>query len=397
MKQDNDNISWSKSFKKAYRDEWLSITTDKAVVSTFISMSLLILVIYSMIYNKEVVYEVPVAAIDQDFSKSSRDFINMVDASPQVKTITKYADLASAKKALYAGDIEGIFIVPSRFGKDIRTNRQPTVSIYADAANMLLYRAVYGSAITAQAYYNGGIKVKKAIASGTGLTAISPLNINTTNLFNPSGGYGTYLIPTVAVLILQLVILLSIGILGGTGNELRAHDEKEAIVGARKLMPRLLGRASLYLSIFIVVIPIQFGLVFYFFSFPLRTTLAAIYLFSLPYILALVFMGIFISYFFQKREDAILFLSILVLPALMMSGLSYPTEGLNPLAQYAGELIPSTAGARGMIKLTQLGANFNEVYQEWAKLWGLALFYFLLAAIFQKFRKSSRSTKRQVQ
>ncbi|WP_422351035.1 ABC transporter permease [Flagellimonas sp.] len=385
MLQEHEHSNWQESFKKAFKNEWKAITKDKAVVLTFVSMAVLILVIYSIVYNKEVVYDVPVAAIDQDFSKSSREFIQMVNANPSVKTVGRYPDLATAKKAMYSGKVSGIFIIPARFGQEIATNKQPTVSVYADASNLILYRAVYGSVAIAQGYFNGDIKVKRAIASGGGLSSVAPVATVTTNLFNPAGGYGTYLIPTVTALILQLVILLAIGILGGTYFEQKI--EAETTLRPRRPMIILLGRASTYLSIFLVLLPIQFGLIFYLFSFPLRASLGSIYLFALPYIMALVFLGIFISYFFKRREDAILFLSILAIPALMLSGLSYPYEGLNPLFKYTSELLPSTSGARGLVKLTQMGAPFNEVNIEWARLWGLTLLYFLLAAFTLRFKR----------
>lgn len=387
MAQNKEHKSPMESFHYAFRREWKAITKDKAVLSSFISMTILILVVYSIVFSREVVYEVPTAVIDQDYTRSSRDFIAMVDASPGIKVVKDYTDLAGAQRAMYSGDVKGIFVIPKRFDQDLRTNRQPAVSVYADASNMIFYKTVYGTVATVQAYFNGNIKVKRAIASGSSLSSVSPLNTITTNLFNPSGGYGTYLIPTITVLVLQLVILLAIGIFAGTDYE--QNNSKKGKLAKRQTIPMLLGRAGTYLSIVAVMLPIQFGLIFYLFTFPLRTSLFSIYIFMFPYVVALVFMGILISSLFKRREDAILVFSVLVIPAMMMSGLSYPEEGLNPIFNYLGELLPSTSGARGMLKLTQFGAPFNEVYPEWIKLWGLALFYFALTVILNRLPETS--------
>jgi len=70
----------------------------------------------------------------------------------------------------------------------------------------------------------------------------------------------------------------------------------------------------------------------------------------------------------------------------MLSGLSYPLEGFSHFYQVLASIIPSTSGIEGFVKLTQMHASLFEVTQEWLHLWGLTLFYFIIAAASLKIR-----------
>ena len=62
--------------------EMRSTITDEGVLIFFILVPLAYPLLYSWIYNNEVVREVPVAIVDQSHSHTSRSFIRAFDASP---------------------------------------------------------------------------------------------------------------------------------------------------------------------------------------------------------------------------------------------------------------------------------------------------------------------------
>ena len=99
-----------------------------------------------------------------------------------------------------------------------------------------------------------------------------------------------------------------------------------------------------------------------------------------------MFLGITISSLFKRREDSIVFLVLLSIPSLMLSGLSFPIEGFSEFYQFISKLIPSTPGINGFVRLTQMEASFLEVMNEWNHLWILTGIYFIFAAISLKMR-----------
>jgi len=390
------------SFWNAFSTEWNAIKNDKAVISIFFSVAILILVVYTYIYSNQVVKEVPVAVVNQDASKMSRDYTAMLNATEGTKVISAYTDLQEAKVAYYSREIQGIVIIPKDFEQNIRNGKQTIITTFSDASNMIFYKNVLGDVSIINGYYSAGIAIKKEMAKGISFDQAqknyTPIQAISTSLFNTSAGYATYIIPMLTALIVQLVLLMGIGILGGSRREDRSLQKNfPRLLHKGGTIPVLLAKACLYTAIFIVIIPIQIGIVYSLFSIPVRSSLFAVYLFLVPYIFSVVFLGIAISSFFKRREDSILFLVLLSIPSLMLSGLSFPKEGFSGIYQLISTIIPSTPGITGFVKLTQMEASFMQVLNEWNHLWLLAFLYFIIASIALKIKsKNEKYNKRKV-
>ncbi|WP_405605585.1 ABC transporter permease [Polaribacter sp. Asnod1-A03] len=379
------------SFKNTFITEWNSIKSDKAVSSTFLSVTFIILIVYTYIYSNQVIKEVPVAVVNQDGTKMSRDYISMLESTEGIKTITSFVDLKEAKKAYYSKEVQGIVIVPKNFGKNIRSGKQTTITTFSDAANMLFYKRVLGDVTVVNGYFSAGIYIKKELAKGASYDQAqknySPIKTISTSLFNTTSGYATYLIPMLTALIIQLVLLMGIGLLSGSRREvISTHTEFPRILHKGGVISVLLAKASLYTLIYMVIIPVQVGVIYALFGIPVRSSLLSIYVFIIPYVFSVVFLGISISSFFKRREDSIVFLVLISIPSLMLSGLSFPVEGFTIFYHLMSDIIPSTPGILGFVKLTQMDASFLEVINQWTHLWVLTFIYFVIAAVSLKIR-----------
>lgn len=377
------------SYKDTFKKELRAILSDKAVLGVFISTGFIVMVLYAYIYSKEVVREIPVAVVDEDNSAMSRQYIQMLDATEQVQVMPGFYSMPQAEDAFFKREVKGVLYIPDSFSEDVRKGRQADVAVHADASYMLYYRQVLTAVTYVNAYYSAGIDLKKLMAAGYSeeqARAInSPVAYNVVTLYNPASGYGTYIIPMVTALVVQVVLLMAIGILGGSRRESSQHH----FLFPRALkrggtIPILFGKASVYAILYALLLVLQLGLVFTFFEIPVRAGLGDLFLFMLPYFLSVVFLGIFLTGLFRYREDAIMGLIFTTLPMLMLSGLSYPIEGFPPFFQKLSWVFPSTWGVRGFVKLTQMGVPLQDVAGEWQALWWQALVYFILASMVLK-------------
>ncbi len=80
----------------------------------------------------------------------------------------------------------------------------------------------------------------------------------------------------------------------------------------------------------------------------------------------------------------------------MLSGLSFPMEGVSPFYQFISRLIPSTPGINGFVRLTQMEASFLEILNEWNHLWILTGIYFVFAVISLKIRAKKEMVLKRV-
>ena len=76
----------NKAFRHALRD----IFGDGALIIFMVIVPIIYPIVYALIYNTEAVHEVPVAVVDKAGNATSRDFLNRLNASPDVH-IAAYA------------------------------------------------------------------------------------------------------------------------------------------------------------------------------------------------------------------------------------------------------------------------------------------------------------------
>lgn len=349
-------------------------------------------VIYPIPYSSEVLKEIPVGVVDLDHSQLSRKLRRMLDAHEFLHITTRPTSLAEAEDQFYKGAINGIVVIPEDFTRNILRGKQATVSAYCDASYFLLYRQVLTGILSSTGTLSAGIEIKRMMAKrftkGQAMAARDPLPLISFPLFNPAGGYASYIVPPVMLLILQQTLLIGIGMLGGTAREQKGRHflvcgDKPA--GALSLV---LGKGAAYLSLYILHAIYFFVVLFRIYRFPQRGEPLELFLFMLPFLLSVILLGITLSTLFRNREISMAALLFTSIPALFLAGFSWPVESIPRWLRTLSFLIPSTVGIDGFLKLNIMGATLREVGPQWMILWGLSILYFVLACFSLKIMAS---------
>lgn len=93
----------------------------------------------------------------------------------------------------------------------------------------------------------------------------------------------------------------------------------------------------------------------------------------------MAFLGVATSRLFRERESALQLLLVTSLPAIFVSGFSFPAEAMPGWVRAIAWLLPSTHGIAGMVRARQTGATLDDVRGVWLALWTLAAAYLALA------------------
>ena len=141
-------------------DEMKQAVKDEGVLIFFILVPLFYPLLYSWIYNNEVVREVPVVVVDDSHSQLSRQFVRLCDASPDVKFLSYAADLDEAKSLLSRQVARGIYYFPSDFESKVCRLEPAVVSVYCDMSLMLCYKAVFQTAQTVSMQMGADIQTR---------------------------------------------------------------------------------------------------------------------------------------------------------------------------------------------------------------------------------------------
>ncbi|GJQ05067.1 ABC transporter permease [Capnocytophaga canimorsus] len=379
----------SQAYMKSLLWEWKYIFRDKAVLFSFLGVSLIVPFLYTFVYSHETLEKLPIGVVDNDNSGNSRQLLRMMDGSSQVTIFQSYPDLVEARQSFERQEIRGVVVIPDNFSQLLQRGEQPFISVYADASYLLYYKQILTAVKTSAAYLNAGIQIKKESAQGKLPTQARndsvAVSAKTVSLYNPSSGYATFLIPVVLVIIFQTCILTSIGILGGTmreGKKLRKlYPHSDNFLGT---LPIVMGKATTYLVLGLAILLVMLGVVMPVFNIPMRNNLLTVVVFMIPFLLSLVYLGIFLLNFFKHREDAIMLIMYTSIPALLITGISWPTTSIPDWIQVISYLVPSTIGAKGFVSLTQMGASAQIIQFYWVGMWLVCLFYLLLAVLSMK-------------
>lgn len=95
----------------------------RGVLIFFILVPLGYPLLYSWIYNNEVVRDVPVAIVDMSHSQESRKFIREFDASPDTHAAYYCNNLEDAKNLVGKQAVHGVLYFPSDFQEADCTRR----------------------------------------------------------------------------------------------------------------------------------------------------------------------------------------------------------------------------------------------------------------------------------
>lgn len=369
---------------KVWMHEYKQIFKDEGTLLFVILVPLLYPVLYSWIYNNEVVKEVPVAVVDCSHSAMAREFVRHCDASSDVKVAYRCNSLEEAKDLVGHQKVYGVIYMPEDFGTRLGRMEQAHVSVYCNMGLMLTYKAIFQTCTSVAADLNSRIQIELsgAYTAREGEITASPINVRDVPMFNNTGGYGNFILPGVLVLVLQQVLLLGIGMAYGTSYEkhgfVRLKPMLERNFGLSRIM---VGRTLGFFALFVMLSAWVLLAIPRIFNFVHIMPRGEFLLFTIPYLLACIFFAITFSFVVRQRENVMLLVVFTSVPFLFMSGVSWPKSNIPEIWQWTGYLFPSTFGIQGFVKLNTMGCLFSDIWPEIKALWMQVIVYGALATL----------------
>lgn len=367
-----------------WREEMKQVFRDEGVLIFFIIVPIVYPLLYSWIYNNEVIHEVPVVVVDMSHSQLSRQFIRECDASPDVRIAYYADDLDEAKSLISRQVVKGVYLIPEDFGTCLNRMEQAVVSVYCDMSLMLTYKAIYQTAVAVT--QSMGAEIQKKLSGNytnrEDMITTRPLAFEDVPIFNPGGGYGNFIIPGVLMLILQQTLVLGIGLSAGTARERSRYGDLIPLHPAYSGIYRIVGgKALCYLMVYAVMGAYLTMVVPRLFSFLALVHWQDLLLMMIPYLFACIFFGMTVSCLVRYRENVMLLMVFVSVPLLFLSGVSWPQSNIPGAWQGISWLFPSTFGVRAFVRMNTLGGTLNDVLPELRYLWIQVAVYFGAACL----------------
>lgn len=375
---------------RVFLSELKRVFTDTGVIIFFLVVPLLYPIFYSWLYNNEVVHEVPAIVVDLAHTQMSRELTRRMDASPNVRIVGHEGSVEAAKKAMMTQDARGVILIPENFNHDVLTGKQTSVSLYVDMSSMLYYKALLTTLTNITMDMGTKISVSQRGLNTQREEEISaaPLQYEEVPMFNPAGGYGTFLIPAVLILVIQQTMLLGIGLSAGTvreSNPTRSLVSPDEVQYSSKQI--IFGKALCYFLVYLVTSSYVLMVIPHLFHFLQLASFMRIMAILIPYLLACIFFSLTFSCAVRHRENVMLIIIFTSVPLLFMSGISWPGSALAVFWRALSQIFPSTFGINAFVKINSMGASLSDVIPELRSLWIQVGIYFLLSVLIYRIER----------
>jgi len=355
-------------FRRGFHEALQHIASDRAAKSVLVGAIILYSFFYPAPYRSQVASHLPVAVVDLDLSPMSRGLVRNTLAVRALDVVELGNSFSAARASLEDAKVQAIMVIQPDFQRDILRGRQGQVALFGNGALLAHGSAALGGFSDALGAFAQDAAVVQARFAGAGTGPV--LKLVRRPLFNTREGYGSTVVPAVAILIVQQTLLMGIGLVIGT---------MQARSGRLTMPPtRVLGMSAAFGVLGTLSLLYFAGFVFWLQDYPRAGDLTGLGVTTLLFVGAVVAMGLVAASFYRTRERAFQLIALLSLPMFFLAGVSWPVSAFPTPLAWLAKLLPSTAGITAMVKFNQMGARVGEAAGE---LWTLALLVVLYGGL----------------
>jgi len=324
-----------------YMQSFKDIVSHGTIFTTLILSVLFYSFFYPTAYQAQQAEALPIIIVDEEQSSLSTRIIGQVAQSPNVEIQAITGNFAEAKQWVESQKADGILLLPDNLSQSLRHGETGGIGLYLSTANFL---------VTKQIGLGLATSVEQTLADYTErfgeVSDFSPaLSVHQIPLFNPLSGYGSYVFPAVAPLIIHQTILLGLSMLILVYRERKVELNANAFIGMCLAVFTIGCLGCFYL----------FGFSFWLFDYPRGGNLLGMLLAVPVFIYTIIGMTCLFASFLDLPERAghvIVFTSI---PLFFLSGAAWPHAAMPIWMQVVGEILPSTQIVQMFIQLNQMG------------------------------------------
>jgi len=382
----------------AYKNELKEILSDKGALLILLFAVIAYPIVYSIGYKNNVLSEIPIAVVDLDHTQGSRLLSRMIHNTKQVAIYSNPNNLNEAEQLFWDGKVKGIILIPSDFEQKLLKSEQADLDLYCDAGYFLIYKETLNATLKASGTFSAGVEIKRYMAAGSSfnqaLEQQHPLDTKFFNLYNPSGAYGSFVMPGMIIVIIQQTLLIGIGMIGGAGRQKNNSQFIAPGVMLRKgVFSVIMGKGFAYFTIYIVNTIVTLIWIYSWFGFPNKGNLFYVLILIVPFLFSVIFLGLTISLLFKKREYSIIFLVFLSPIVLFLTGLSWPSTSIPKFLYYIAHIFPTTNMIPAYTRIRTMSVDLINIKFELSFLIGQMFFYYFLACLSFKHLAKKHSIK----
>jgi len=319
----------------------------------------LALVLTYAIFSAGLPRELPVAVVDQDHSRLSRQLVRMIDATPTVRVAARPADPEEAKDLVLQGRVYAWVQVPAGLERDVKRGGAEPVVAYTNAQLLVPASLVKRDLTAATSTLSAGVKLRRLRAAGAteaaALARVEPVRADIHPLYNPQLNYVSYLFVALFPTLLHVFVLIAA--VNSVGAELREGTAADWLAAGRGSLARALAGKLLPSTLaFTAVAGVAMTVLFRQVGVPMRGSLGLLLAGTVLFVLAYQATGVALVAVFPNLRFATSVAAFLASPAFAYAGVTFPTAAMPAFARAWGGLLPLTHYLRLLVEQSMKGA-----------------------------------------
>lgn len=310
--------------------------------------------------------DVPIGLVDYDYSSTSRNFCQQLDAT-QLGKVVHYDSFAAAREDMNRGKIAAVCVVPVGMNDDIQANRQPKITFYVNGLYFVSGALAWKDLLQMVNLTNGAVQRQAFRARGYNdsqiMGMIRPVDVDVHQIGNVGTNYNYYLSSVLLPGVLEMIVIIVL--IYSLGAELKYGTSRHLLqTSGNSIVTALAGKLLVWTLTFSAIGLILILLLFHRLHFPLAGSIWN------------MFLGIFLM-IFASEAIAIFILEMLPVPRLALSigalysvlgfslsGFTLPIEAMPPYIQGLAAAFPLRPYYLFYVQEAIFGAGFAGWWKQ---------------------------------
>lgn len=310
--------------------------------------------------------DVPIGLVDYDYSSTSRNFCQQLDAT-QLGKVVHYDSFAAAREDMNRGKIAAVCVVPAGMNDDIQANRQPKITFYVNGLYFVSGALAWKDLLQMVNLTNGAVQRQAFRARGYNdsqiMGMIRPVDVDVHQIGNVGTNYNYYLSSVLLPGVLEMIVIIVL--IYSLGAELKYGTSRHLLqTSGNSIVTALAGKLLVWTLTFSAIGLILILLLFHRLHFPLAGSIWN------------MFLGIFLM-IFASEAIAIFILEMLPVPRLALSigalysvlgfslsGFTLPIEAMPPYIQGLAAAFPLRHYYLFYVQEALFGAGFAGWWKQ---------------------------------
>ncbi len=310
--------------------------------------------------------DIPIGLVDYDYSSTSRNFSQQLDAT-QLGKVVHYDSFAAAREDMNRGRISAVCVIPVGMNDDIQASRQPKITFYVNGLYFVSGALAWKDLLTMVNLTNGAVQRQAFRARGYNdsqiMGMIRPIDIDLHQIGNVTTNYSYYLTSVLLPGVLEMIVIIVL--IYSLGAELKYGTSRHLLrTSGDSIVTALAGKLLVWTLTFSAIGLILILLLYHRLNFPLAGSIWN------------MFIGIFLMVF-ASEAIAVFIIEMLPVPRLALSigalysvlgfslsGFTLPIEAMPPYVQGLAEAFPLRHYYEFYVQEAIFGAGFAGWWRQ---------------------------------